>query len=261
MVAKLFHIKMRRAAAEEEEATAAAAGNGTTAPAAAPPSAEHLPSSPTAAARRWSSFGGSKRQSLLLSMDEDGTGEDRGGLWHSGGTEKDGDCSSTLRKIFRYTLSQTLGLHQAARDSGNSNKMAEILEKEAKAQIPAAILTLLSRLVDAERAAATPHNSQDQGAGNSGYYTSVSRGIGDFLFSSGKKRRLQQQGDAKKPKRRVSFNTFDLSVVDTPDPQRHVRTHIPARVSLCFPFFSFMHTCFSSWFTYFSYPARFLIGV
>lgn len=182
-------------------------------------------------------------------------------------------CSSRLRRIFRYALLRVLDHAEqdgatataaavaggdaaesasgsasegAADDSaalpGNVRRQASAgagslrgLEAEAKARLPAEVMTLLERLVEAERAAAT-------GAQGHGYWPSASAAAGAASangngggeqqpaaparrpggLASGKKRRLRESlGGGGKPRRRVSFSTFDLSVVDTPDPQRH----------------------------------------
>lgn len=175
---------------------------------------------------------------------------EKGGLWRAATGENDQDCSSTLRKMFRFALGQVLGLPSSYHICDGA--VGEVLEKEAKAQVPEAILTLLSRLVDAERAAAMPR-SGDGGKGGEWEMAMGSNAVAAAppptaaaaaaaaasaltggLVGAGRKRRLSTQqeeerekgderkGNNKKSKgRRVSFSTYDLSVVDTPDPQRN----------------------------------------
>ncbi len=154
--------------------------------------------------------------------------EEKGGLWKSarGGMEE--DCSSTLRKIFRYTLAQALGL--PATYHIGEGAVGEVLESKAKARVPEAILTLLSRLVDAEHAAALPRtrgaDGQEAGGDGVGYYSAAAAAAIAATATAAAAAASAHKGGGphgKKRKshgRRVSFSTWDFSAVATPDPQR-----------------------------------------
>ncbi|TFJ87831.1 hypothetical protein NSK_001178 [Nannochloropsis salina CCMP1776] len=140
------------------------------------------------------------------------------GLWGGPAGEGDKECSSTLRKIFRHALGQVLGL--SASYHVGEGTVGEVLEKKARRHIPEAIMTLLSRLVEAERAAATPLESDSsQASKEEKQGGSAGGGMPRERRAGGEGNRHDGEG-RRRPGRRVSFSTFDLSVVDTPDPQR-----------------------------------------
>ena len=100
------------------------------------------------------------------------------------------DDSAVCSRIFRFALCRVMGLSCQA---FNVDHLVDIIRNESGGVHPA-IVSLLLHVIEAEKVILPTAGKQPGGDGSS---------------KKGKKRT-----------RRVSFNTFDLSTVDTPDLQR-----------------------------------------